>query len=206
MTEEEMKIFCFRDNLEGEKYRYFGVTLYFIEGAKNVLHVKPERLAGVSKAIAKIILADNPVVAFIDTCIRAGIGKTRCYFDARKAGVAIRKQNQLALYNYLLQKKPVDAEEAYAEIQANEGFYEHVQDYFADELSMYMGGMMYERSGLSKCEAPTEVEPGDFIFEIGRLQSGHIEYDGHYRDGGWLFLDIFDDFDTDGLERILDGR
>jgi len=214
-----MKIFCYRDNLEGEKYKYYGVTLYFVAGVKNIYRVKPKRVQEVSAAIEKWVSRDDPVVAFVIECIKAGIDKTPCYNAAAKillpegspfrtgkrTKVSVRKQNQLALYEYLAQPETTP-ETAYSEIEANDAFYELVQDHFADELSLYMGGMMYERSGISTCEAPTEVQPNDFIFEIGRLQSARITYYGHYRQGQWLRINMFDEFDVNTLEAILDGN
>jgi hypothetical protein len=205
-NESEIKIFCFRDNLEGEKYKYYGVTLYFVEGAKTILRVKPERISEVKAAIVKLVRRDDPIIVFVRTCISAGIGKTRCYFDAKRAGIAIRKQTQLALYELIShEEKEQTTEEIYEDIKANLWLYERVQQHFADELELYMG-MGYDSSGLSECEAPTEVEPGDFVFEIGRLQRAKIAYWGHYRRGVWLDINIFGEFDLDKLEAILNGN
>jgi hypothetical protein len=213
-----MKIFCYRDNLEGEKYKYYGVTLYFVAGEKvnydTDIHVKPEKRTDVLSAIAKLLNIRAPVIQFVLACIEAGTGKTRCYNDARAAGVSIRKQNQLALYDYLEENPPEEEEtfpktdeEIYTEIKSNDYFYEQVQDHFAEQLYKFMG-MGYETSGLSECEAPTDVREGDFIFEIGRLQSAKLQYFGHYRPGGrgWLNLKIFDEFDIDTLEAIIDDN
>lgn len=209
-----MKIFCYRDNLEGEKYKYYGVTLYFVAGEivnrDTDIHVKPERRESVLDAISRLLKIKAPVIQFVLDCIDAGTGKTNCYKEAREAGVSIRKQNQLALYDYLEENPPEEEEsdeEVYGEIKRNDYYYEQVQDHFAEQLYEFMG-MGYETSGLSECEAPAAVKEGDFIFEIGRLQSAKLQYFGHYRPGGrgWLNLKIFDEFDIDTLEAIIDDN
>jgi hypothetical protein len=194
-----------------------------------IKHVTPGRREPVARAILKLIEKDHPVVQFVRMCIAANTGKTRCYFDARKAGVSVRKQVQLALYEYLKSEKappPVsvfcyrDSLEAkgmeyygitlyFIEKEAF-GFFGDVQEHFASQLELYMG-LTYEPSDLSTCDASdiivvSSVEDHDFVFEIGEKDSAKIAYWGYWHAGRWDRLHIFDDFDTVTLTRLLRKR
>jgi len=218
-----LKIYCYRDNLEGEKYRYFGVNLYFAQDISTtviyeVIKVKKERKGEVTAEIEKLLSSNDPVLEFVRMCVESGTGKTVCYDDAteiplpigspfrkgRRTHVSIRKQTQLALYDYL-EYESENEEEIGHEIEEQPTYeiYERVQEFFAVQLGMFMGGMMYETSELSECDAPKRMKEKDFVFEIGRLQTGRFEYYGHYRNGQWLSYKMFDDFDDSGLEEIL---
>lgn len=86
------------------------------------------------------------------------------------------------------------------------GYFTDVQDLFADELESYTGTLKYITSELSECLVDDRgAAEGDFTFEIGELDSGEIRYWGHW-DGEELNTNIFDEFNTQKLKRILRGR
>jgi hypothetical protein len=192
-------------------------------------HVTRKREKDVATAILRLIDADHPVIQFVRMCIAANTRKTRCYFDARKAGTAVRKQVQLALYDYLKSKEapPVVSVYCYRDNlgthgsnyvgvtlyfieEAEQDFFEEVREYIADELETYTG-LEYERSPLSTCDAEdirivSDVEDTDFVFEVGDLKSGKFKYWGYWHEKKWNRLQIFEDFDIIGLTRLLRGR
>jgi hypothetical protein len=160
----------------------------------------------------------------------ANTGKTRCYFDARTAGVAVRKQVQLALYEYLKSEKappPISifcyrdelsgtGGSAYIGVtlyfveKEAFGFMGAVQEHFADQFELYTG-LEYEPSDLSTCDAEdsralSDIADHDFIFEVGDLKSGRFKYFGHWHKKKWIRLHIFEDFDIAGLSLILRER
>ncbi len=212
----------------------YGVTLYFIEGiftAKrkqsgisimfdiiNTIagHVKTDKQFDVSRAIEKLIITTSPIVSFVEKCINAGTGKTRCYNDARAAGVAIRKQTQLALYEYLAAKEetPDLSDMTPEDIPPAYDFFERVREFIRDELmdDQYFGQFEYIENELSECDASDiqsagEVDPGDFVFEMGELQSATIKYFGHYRrKTRQIIMRIYPEFNDAGLEAILNKR
>jgi hypothetical protein len=205
-----LKIYCFRDNLEGNKYAYFGINLYFAQDISTtiiyeVIKVKKERKLEVSAAVSRLIEKNNPIVEFIRMAVQSGTGKTQAYNDAREAGIAVRKQTQLALYDYLEYEDEEGTEEIERAIEDEPAYdiYQKVQEHFADQLGQFFGGMTYEPSDLSECDAPRRMKEKDFVFEIGRLQTGKFEYYGHYSGGHWKSYKMFNDFDDSGLEDIL---
>lgn len=214
-----MKIFCYRDFMEGQTYKYFGVTLYFIAGTGKPAagrtsqifsiieaiagHLEADRQFDTGRAIERLVLKNAPIIGFVQMCIAAGTGKTRCYFDAKKAGLAIRKQTQLALYEYMkLQTavcEPTPVIAPYVLMDA-------VREHFADQLETFFGGMTYETSPLSEVDetdSGAEMSGGDFVFEIGRLKTKKFDYSGHWHSKRWISIKMFDNFDLTGLEEIL---
>lgn len=215
-----LRLYCYRDIVERKSGTgVLGVTLYFaVEIQRRSImaavteHVTAGKRAEVTKAIEKLFKVDNPVIEFIRMCIQAGTGKTRCYFDARAAGLAVRKQTQLALYDYLkTEPKEKELPRGYRieETVPDYGFFEEVQQYFADQFESYTGGLVYDLSMLSVCDIDdpsttgAPVEDTDFVFEVGDLESGQFRYYGHWKDDKWLQVKIFDGFDLHGLETIL---
>jgi hypothetical protein len=83
-------------------------------------------------------------------------------------------------------------------------FFRKVQRYFQEALEADMG-MEYERSDISICDAEdvsVEMEEGDFAFEISDLKRQKFSYYGHYRDGDWEVLKMYDGFDIGQLEKL----
>jgi len=193
-------------------------------------HIRRERQTVTAGAIWKLIDKNHPVVQFVRMCITANTGKTRCYFDARAAGVAVRKQVQLALYEYLKSEEAPPAITVFCYRDTIEGdggtgvygvtlyfielkelaFFEDVQNHFADEVEKWMRAsnnpLSYSPAPLSTCPAPTGTESNDFVFEVGELDSGEITYYGHWRNNRWIHIEIFDEFDRITLMRILKER
>jgi hypothetical protein len=210
----------------------YGVTLYFIEGmfgAKKPAgvsiiflimdliagKVKPDKAFDVGREIEKILSKNAPIVSFVRMCINAGTGKTRCYDDARAAGVAIRKQTQLALYEFLKGESSIKMPEITpGAIPPAFGFFESIRDFFRDELSTdpYFGQFEYIESDLSECDAgdistAVEIDAGDFVFEMGELQSATIKYFGHYHSQRKkLVCRIYPEFNQSGLKALLVKR
>lgn len=124
IEKEELKIFCYRDTLTGDKYAYKGINLYFAE-------------------------------------------------------------------------------------KSQKGFFADVREHFAEQFERYFGNMDYERSDQSECSIedtnkdPDEIMERDFIFDIGNLKSAQLQYWGHWQKNHFVSLNIFDEFDTGKLERIL---
>ena len=194
-------------------------------------HVTRKREKDVAMAILRLIDADHPVIQFVRMCIAANTGKTRCYFDARKAGTAVRKQVQLALYEYLKSEEaPTVSVFCYRDEMISEhldynayigitlyfiekealGFMGEVREHFADQFELYTS-LIYKKSGLSTCDAEdisvvSGVEDHDFVFEIGDLDSGKFKYWGYWHEGKWDRLEIFKEFDIIGLTRLLRKR
>jgi len=192
-------------------------------------HVTRKREKDVAMAILRLIDTNHPVIQFTRMCIAANTGKTRCYFDARKAGTAVRKQVQLALYEYLKSEEAPPAISIYCYrdnlgthgsnyvgvtlyfIEKKEmGFFGDVREHIADELEKYTG-LEYERSSLSTCDAEdirivSDVEDTDFVFEVGDLKSGKFKYWGYWHKKKWNRLEIFNDFDTITLTQLLKER
>lgn len=207
----------------------YGVTLYFIEGmfgAKKPAgvsiifmivdllagRVKPEKMFDVSRDIEKILSKNAPIVSFVRMCLNAGTGKTQCYNDARAAGIAIRKQTQLALYEFLKNESKIKIPEITpGAIPPAFGFFESIRGFFRDELgdNDWFGQFEYIESDLSECDANDitsagEIEAGDFVFEMGELQTATIKYFGHYHKATKkLYARIYPEFDTEGLRRLL---
>jgi hypothetical protein len=192
-------------------------------------HIRPERQTVTAGAIWKLIDRNHPVVQFTRMCIAANTGKTRCYFDARAAGVAVRKQVQLALYEYLKSEEApppisvfcypdnlgasgwnyVGVTLYFIEKEAM-GFFGDVQEHFADQFELHTG-LDYEASGLSTCDADdirivSDVKEHDFIFEVGDLKSGKLKYWGYWHRKKWDRIHIFEDFDMIPLNRLLRAR
>jgi hypothetical protein len=209
----------------------YGVTLYFIEGIFHGIkkpsgvsivfqiidaiasRVKGSKQFDVARSIERLILKRDPIISFVKMCINAGTGKTRCYNDARAAGVAIRKQTQLALYEYL--KSEIEIPEITpGVIPPAFGFFESVRDFFRDELSddEWFGQFEYIESDLSECDASDIssagiVDAGDFVFEMGELESATLKYFGHYHaETEQLICRIYPGFDQSGLRALLRHR
>lgn len=185
----------------------------------------------VARAIVNLIEKNHPVIQFVRMCIAANTGKTRCYFDARKAGVAVRKQVQLALYEYLKSEKaPRVSVFCYRDELIGEHlnsntyigltlyfiekealpFMGDVRDHFADQFELYTS-LIYKKSGLSTCDASDisivpAVEDHDFVFEVGDLDSGKFKYWGYWHKRKWDRLNIFADFSVIALTNILKRR
>lgn len=217
-----LKLYCYRDDVDRLGSGALGVTLYFAEDIQKYAiltaiadHVTPSRQAEVAQAIEKLVGKNAPVIQFVRMCIQAGTGKTQCYNDAKKAGISVRKQNQLALYDYLeTEEEPVDEYEEEEEGQPDYGFFESVRQHFADEIEINSGGKLeYIPMPLSTCDVDdpgttgAPIEARDFIFEIGDKESGRFRYWGHWKNNEWhTEPKIFDGFDLDGLETILRFR
>lgn len=219
-----MKIYAYRDLLEGVSNAYFGINLYFIrdETATDKIkgHIKEERRAETSARIGRVVDENNPVVQFIRDCIGTGIRKTPCYFQARKAGVGIRKQVFLALYEFLRLTPPDEETEEPGEAEGDEPpyeAYEEIQDYFREELEGFFG-MNYIKTDLSDAideddldmewvDDPGRLRHGDFMFEIGELRSYRFRYWGHWHRSmkHWKPWKMFNDFDELGLRPLLKG-
>ena len=186
----------------------------------------------VARAIVNLEEKNHPVIQFVRMCIAANTGKTRCYFDARKAGVAVRKQVQLALYEYLKSERapPAISVFCYRDEMVAEHLYSNayigltlyfiekealpfmaeVRDHFADQFELYTS-LMYKKSGLSTCDAHeietvSAVENHDFVFEVGDLDSGKFKYWGYWHNQKWDRLNIFSDFNVTALANILRRR
>ena len=214
-----LRLYCYRDIVEKNNGTgVLGVTLYFAveihrRGILTAIaeHVTASKQAEVTKAIEKLFGVDNPVIEFVRMCIQTGTGKTRCYFDARAAGLAVRKQTQLALYDYLrmVETEPEEPKYRKEEILPDYGFFEEVQQHFADQFESYTGGLVYDLSMLSTCDIDdpgttgAPIEADDFVFEVGDLESGRFRYWGHWKDDDWLQVKIFSGFDLHRLETIL---
>jgi len=214
----------------------FGVTLYFIEGLYKTKpgtgivgifqivdiitpFLKTKNTFDVSRGVEKLLLTNNPIVQFVKMCIDAGTSKTQCYTDARAAGIAVRKQNQLALYEYLKEQtapepepeRTREPEPARVRIPPPYAFFETVRDFIRDELmnDEFFGQLEYIESDLSECDASDiestgEFETGDFIFEMGQLETATLKYFGHYhRRKNKLVMRIYPEFDEDGLKSVL---
>jgi hypothetical protein len=232
--EEEEDITPHKKKHQGQSVNY-GITLYFIEGmfgAKKPAgvsiiflitdliagFVKPERAFDIGRDIEKILSKNAPIVSFVRMCINANTGKTRCYNDARAAGIAIRKQTQLALYEFLKGEtkiKPGVFDTITPDvIPPAIGFFESVRDFFRDELldDQWFGQFEYIESELSECDAgdittADEINAGDFVFEMGELQSATIKYFGQYHSQRKkLVMRIYPEFDQSGLRALLVKR
>jgi len=214
----------------------YGVTLYFIEGLYKTKpgtgivgifqivdiitpFLKTKNTFDVSRGVEKLLLTNNPIVQFVKMCINTGTSKSRCYTDARAAGIAVRKQNQLALYEYLKEQiapepepeRTREPEPARVRIPPPYAFFESVRDFIRDEFmnDEFFGQLEYIESDLSECDASDiesadEFETGDFIFEMGQLETATLKYFGHYhRRKNKLVMRIYPEFDEDGLKDIL---
>jgi hypothetical protein len=189
-----------------------GVSIIFLITDLLTGRVKPEKIFDVGREIEKILSKNAPIVSFVRMCINAGTGKTRCYDDARAAGVAIRKQTQLALYEFLKNESKIKMPEITpGAIPPAFGFFESIRDFFRDQLAddQWFGQFEYIESDLSECDAGDitsagEIEAGDFVFEMGELQTATIKYFGHYHKASKkLVCRIYPEFDQDGLRRLL---
>jgi hypothetical protein len=226
-----LKLYCYRDGADKLGSGVLGITLYFAEDDKTIrvqdvdLRVKIERRKGVIQAIEKFISRTDPVIDFIVMCIKAGTDKTQCYNDAvkvplpigspfrkgRRTKVSIRKQNQLALFEYLQQ---VDKEKEKRKFVPNYDFYESVQQHFADEIEVNSGGKLeYITTPISICDLDepdtigAPIEDQDFVFEIGDKESGRFRYWGHWKNNNWFTEPkMFAGFDLHGLETLLRFR
>ena len=212
----------------------WGVNLYFIEGMTGAPqeqkgsgisqifriieaiagHLKKDRQFDTGRAIEKLVLGNSPIISFVQMCIGAGTGKTKCYFDAVKAGIAIRKQTQLALYEYL---KLTDTlcEISPGTIPPASDYFERVRDYFRDQFDNddYFRNFVYIEKPLSDCAlsdietAGTEnLNNGDFIFELSDIQAHTIPYHGLWHNGKLGKPRIFPAFDVRGLIQLLKAR
>ena len=186
-------------------------------------------IAGVARRVKALLGENHPVLQFIRMCINAGIEKTQCYDDAVIAETSVRKQVQLALYDYLKSEEAPPAEMIYC-YRDNLGthgsnyvgvtlyfiekmemdFFEEVREHIADELETHTS-LEYERSPLSTCDAEdirivSDVEDTDFVFEVGDLKSGKFKYWGYWHEKKWNRLKIFKEFDIVTLMRILARR
>lgn len=96
--------------------------------------------------------------------------------------------------------------------KSEKGFFNDVREHFADQFERYFGNMDYERSDQSECSVeetnkdPDDIMERDFIFDIGNLKSAQLQYWGHWQKNHFVGLNIFDEFDTGKLERILMRR
>jgi hypothetical protein len=172
------------------------------------------------KAEIKRLMRNRPdVVAYARYSINNGIGPTESY--KKKGALKVRKQNYLALYKWLKTQPRVFC---YRDLTEYKGinlyfiekkpmpeFFEAVQDFFADEFEMNYGGMVYEKSGLSECtiddiEVVSDVSGRDFVFDIGNLNTGKIQYWGHWHRRKWAVLNIYSTFQLPVLNAILKGR
>lgn len=234
--DEEEDITPHKRKHQGQSVNY-GITLYFIEGmfgAKKPAgvsiifmitdliagFVKPEKIFDVGREIEKVLSRNDPVISFIRMCINANTGKTRCYNDARAAGVSIRKQTQLALYEFLKGEIKIKPGPGVFDTITKDtippaiGFFESIRDFFRDELSddQWFGQFEYIESELSECDAgdittADEINAGDFVFEMGELQSATIKYFGQYtRSRKKLVCRIYPEFDQSGLKALLMKR
>jgi hypothetical protein len=144
--------------------------------------------------------------------------------------VSVRKKVQLALYEYLKSEEapPPVSVFCYRDtidgdggtgvygvtlyfIETKEmGFFEDVQTHFADEVEKWMrhsnNPLSYNPAPLSTCPAPEGTELTDFVFEIGELDSAEIAWYGHWHNGKWKRIEIFDEFNLFPLMRILAAR
>ncbi len=233
-----MIIYCYRDLLlpnEPGQAGYFGVNLYFITGSQErgkpgdipgifgiieriADHLKEDRRYDTGRAIERILQRHDPLVDFLLKCIEAGTPKTRCYFDARAAGVSARKQVVLAMYEYL--KLEIAMQEPTQPppdgIAPGSAFLETIQDFFEDELAQdsYFGSLEYVRSDISQCRADDiqsadtgNLSDGDFLFEIGELRTATLRYFGYYHAStGRMPCRVYPEFDTAMLVRLLKRR
>jgi hypothetical protein len=225
-----MRLFSYRDKLEEQRYSYWGVTLYFvigkpeeqpgnISGIFGIIeaiagHITENRRFDVGRAIEKLFQRSDPVLEFLRMCIQSGVPKTRCYFDARTSGLKIRKQTALALYEYLKLEQEI-TEPHKGNIPPSSAFFEKVQDYFVDALADddYFQQFSYLRSDLSECDVSDisttderNLKDGDFVFEIGELDSARFLYYGHFNGRKFTTLKLYDAFPITGLVRLLQRR
>lgn len=174
------------------------------------------------KSEAKTLIHKNhPIVAYTRMGIEQGWSKTEIYDRARAAGIKVRKQNALGLYDYLIDQPRVfvyrDTGEYvgitmyFVERKPLYGFFENVQAFFIEMAETYLGIEDYSPSGLSEATvddiaAVSDVSGRDFIFEIGDLGTGTIRYWGHWHRRQWSSLKIFPEFETPVLSELLRER
>ena len=185
--------------------------------------------AGVARRVKTLLGENHPVVQFVRMCISSGVDKTQCYDDAVIAETSVRKQVQLALYDYLKSEEAPPAEMIYCYRDMVEGdyrnyygvnlyfvetaerdFFETVQDHFADQLETYMG-LSYVKGPLSTCDASemsvSDPAEYDFVFEVKSLKRKHFQYWGHWHNNAWKpATHVFPQFDLLTLDQILRRR
>lgn len=209
-----------------------GVSIIFLITDLITGFVKPEKVFDVGREIEKVLSRNDPVISFVKMCINANTGKTRCYDDAvkillpagspfitkKRKSISIRKQTQLALYEFLKGEtkiKPGVIDTITPDvIPPAIGFFESVRDFFRDELAddQWFGQFEYIESELSECDAgdittADEINAGDFVFEMGELQSATIKYFGQYHSQRKkLVMRIYPEFNQNGLRALLVKR
>lgn len=221
-----MHIYCYRDLLDGERYEYFGCTLYFIadDAASPSLKAYDSAVSfskflhgsaspsSVEKSVRKWIDTQHPIVQFVRNCIDSGTIQNICLKLLTGAGIKSRRQNAQALYKFLALEKSMMESPISVTEQPDFEMFEEVQDHFANQLEIYFGSMVYEPAALSQCSAneidildPSGLAPGDFVFEIGRRQTGKFEYYGWYHHALDAFkpLKMFPEFDLRALKMML---
>jgi hypothetical protein len=229
-----MTLYAYRDDIDSEEYSYFGCNLYFVwdsgefmQGQRtfadypdtarifeyaDALHnvAKGKYHDRTIKTVTNWLASGNPIVQFIRNCIDSFIGETKCVSLVKQAEIKHNRQAAFALYNILQMEKAFVSHPATkppaTTIDPPFDIYEEVQDHFAEQLIMYLGLEQYIKSGLSIQEDdPDDMVHGDFIFEISEKKVAKIRYSGHWTNGGWRNLNIFDDFDTRSLVKLLRG-
>lgn len=232
-----MTLYVYRDDLEGERYGYYGVNLYFCWMGDEMGTPEPQRTLADSfdighvfdiaralsdlvkgkghnsavSAITKWINTAAPIVQFFRNCIDGGTGQNRCLALAKTAGIKYRRQNALALYKTLQlekefsQKPTPPGKPSETTIDPPFDLYTDIQEYFAEQLTRYMG-MEYAPNDLSEeWSDDNDMEHGDFVFEIGEKKTATFRYLGHYHGdtARWNPLKMFDDFNMQPVNRLL---
>ena len=158
---------------------------------------------------------NDPIVQFFRMCIDSGTGSSRCLSLAKQAGYKYRRQNALGLYNVLKLEREFQIAEPQPEqpkptVEPPYDLYAAVQDHFADQFENdeYFQQFDYQRSDLSAAgidEVDVDLEPGDFVFEVGELESARFKYWGHYHAETRKFgpLHMYSGFDMQLLFRLL---
>jgi hypothetical protein len=217
------------------EYLQFGVTLYFAEGETkpdgqlqitdsfDVSHVfdvvsaivtiiKGKGQNEAARTIQKWFSTGHPIVQFFRNCLDGGTGQSRCLSLAKAAGIKYRRQNALALYNILKLEREFTPEKPLPPktTEPHPAMYEAVREHFENEFAAdeFFGQFDYEESELSEADISDlseEIGPGDFVFEVGELETASFRYWGHYHAATRKFkpIKIYPGFDVQTLFHLL---
>jgi len=221
----------------------FGLTLYFNHGERDekqtsllqfaisavfdlakalsqtVEKISPKARPAVVRGITNWLEKNHPIVQFMNNCIEGGQGKNKCVKLVKEAGIKHRRQNALALYDYLKLEQAFNRETERPEEKPRkntpvpEDDYEEIRDFFRDDFVQddeFFRVLDYVESELSSTCAPEEMDnpdqnkisPGDFLFEMGELNTGILRYYGHFSGGDWVLWHC-NWYNNRGLTKLL---
>ena len=154
-----------------------------------------------------MIATNNPIVQFLSNCIDSGVIQNTCLKLAKKAGIPHRRQNAQVLYKFLKMEKEIldqpctTSPEVLYEAPPPFALYDKVRQFFIDAFQDddFFDRFKYEESEMSECgidevniEDADEIQPKDFLFEIGeRGNNPHFVYWGHVQNGEWKLRKSF---------------